>query len=372
MSSTNFSTDIDLSQNEARVLHSIIKMPNYSDQVIHGAIAMKKSTFSSIKTRLKEQNYYSRYFVPNFPKIGFELLLLTHGRLNQFSTFEERMRVAGDMFKSFTEDFHVVSEANQKYGLSISQNLTEYMKNHEKFLSLYQQNNFFGRQSIKSVAFPFEISRIHSFMDFESLVAEMFGFASEPYDTRKIIPTGKTKVVKLTRAEKKVLVGLVKYPEESDTLIANNIEVSRNTVANAKRKFLNNNICFPRVVPNFIKLGLNILNFTYRKFNTKLTETERKEAVEKVRELFAPFMFVSNDIEGFYISAHISMEDYKRSNDELMEFYQKKDYLLEDPVSYQLDISKMHFLKFFDFLPITLKIFGFDPDFGSQKKMNFD
>lgn len=365
MSSDRYNLNVDLSQNEARVLHSLVRMPNYSDQIIHSAISMKKSTFSSIKTRLKEQNYYNRYYVPNFPKIGFELLMMSHGRLNQFSSFEERMRVAGDMFKSFIEDFHTVSEGNQKYSLAIAENLTEFSKNHEKFLSLYQMNNFFGKKPVESIAFPFEISRIHSFMDFETLVAEMFGFASEPYESRKIIPTGRVKPVKLTRAEKKVLVGLVKYPEESDTLIANNIEVSRNTVANAKRKFLQSNICFPRVVPNFMKLGLNTLQLTYRKFNTKLTSAQREEAVEKVRELYAPFFYVSNDIEGFFISVHTSEDELKKVNEEMSTYYQQMDYLLEEPVSYILDVNSMHFLKFFDFLPGILKFYGFDKDFGN-------
>lgn len=359
--------DIDLSQNEARVLHSIIKMPNYSDQIIHSTIKMKKSTFSSIKTRLKEQDFYRRYFIPNFPKIGFELLMLQYGRLNQFSTFEERMRIAKDLLDNFVEDFHVVSEDNQKYMLSVSQNLTEYSKNQQAFLQLYLQNNFLSKKGMHTVAFPFEISRIHSFMDFESLVADLFGFASEPYGTRKVIPTGHVRVEKLTRAEKKVLAGLVKFPEESDTLIANNIEVSRNTVANAKRKFVSGGIAFPRVVPNLEKIGLKIMNFSYRRFNTKLKTTERLEAVEKVRQLLAPFMFVSNDVDGFITSAHTSMDEYNTINDELNEFYDANDYLMsEHTVSYQMKIDKINWIKMFDFLPSTLKIFNFNEDFGTS------
>ncbi len=65
---------IDLSQNEARVLHSLVRWPDLTDQAIHSEIGMKKSTFSSIKTRLKEQDYYSRLFIPNFPSC---MVLLT-------------------------------------------------------------------------------------------------------------------------------------------------------------------------------------------------------------------------------------------------------------------------------------------------------
>ncbi|MDH5647404.1 MAG: hypothetical protein OEZ01_15450, partial [Candidatus Heimdallarchaeota archaeon] len=243
----NRQLDIELSQNEARVLHSLVKWPNLTDQAIHSQIGMKKSTFSSIKTRLKENAYYTRYFLPNFPIIGHEMMMIMFGELNRFTTYEERMRIAKDMLQSFVEDFHMSSEGNKSFSLSVTQNFTEYSKNQERFFELYQENKFLSKQGMTTVAYPFELTKLHCFMDYESLIANLFGLASQKYEERKTIPTGRVNRIKLTRAERKVLVGLVKYPEESDTLIAENIGVSRNTVANAKRKFLSKGICFPRV-----------------------------------------------------------------------------------------------------------------------------
>ncbi len=359
---------IDLSQNEARVLHSLIKYADKSDQIIHQSINMKKSTFSSIKTRLSEQGYYRKYYIPNFPKIGFELLLVMFGELNRFSSYEERIRVAGDTVRSFDEDFHVVSGDNKAFNLSISINYTDYIKNIQRFLELYQLNNFLSKKGMNFAVYPFEISRIHSFMDYESLIAKLFGFSSETYDTRRIFEPKKVSKVKLTRAERKVLAGLIKYPEESDTLIAKNIAVSRNTVANAKRKFLSKRICFPRVVPNLEKLGLKVLNFTYRKFNSTMKESDRILGIEKVRTLFTPHFFISSDLDGFFISAHRSMDEYRAANDELMEFYEKSEYLLDEPISYQMNIETVHKIKEFDFLPMILKFFDFDSEFNFRDK----
>ncbi len=39
-------------------------------------------------------------------------------------------------------------------------------------------------------------------------------------------------------------MGLVEFPEESDTFIAEKVNVSRNTVANAKKKFHKQGIVF--------------------------------------------------------------------------------------------------------------------------------
>ena len=131
-------SDHGLSQNEARVLHSLIKWPDYTDHAVHSQIGMKKSTFSSIKTRLKENNYFNRYYVPNFPNIGLELLVAMHGHLTRFTTIEERMRVAEELLKGFVEDFHIASESNMAFNLSASENLTEYTKKSREIHSVVQ------------------------------------------------------------------------------------------------------------------------------------------------------------------------------------------------------------------------------------------
>ncbi len=349
-----------LSQNEARVLHSLVRWPNLSDQAIHSEIGMKKSTFSSIKARLREHDYYRRYYIPNFPLIGFQLLMVMHGHLNRFTTLSERMRVAEDTLKSFVEDFYVVSESNKAFSIAISQNYTEYSKNQELFNQIYSVNKFLTKAGMQIDAYPFEISRIRAFMDYEALVARLFGFGSSKYNEDLLIPTKGVQMIKLSKAERKVLAGLVKYPEESDTLIAEKVGVSRNTVANAKRKFLKNKICFPRVVPNLEKLGLKLLVFTHRKFNAWTTMEQREEAAELVRKIISPHFYVSKNLDGFLISAHSSFDEYNKAFDEVTKYYLKQDYIVDEPETYQISIAEMYIVKEFEFLPLTLKILGID------------
>ena len=115
-----------------------------------------------------------------------------------------------------------------------------------------------------------------------------------------VIPTGKGKKIKLTKAERKVLVGLVQHPDETDTLIAEQVGVSRNTVANAKRIF-EKGICFPRVVPNLEKLGFKLLAFNYRKFNPKISSQDRIDAIENGRDKLNPHFYISKNLDGFII-----------------------------------------------------------------------
>ena len=353
---------LELSENESRVLWALIKYPEETDQTIHSMIRMKKSTFSSIKTRLREQGFFERVYVPNFPKIGFELFLIMFGQLNRFSTFEERMRVAGDSLKEFVEDFYVVSESNKAFNLSISENFTEYSKNQEKFYQMYSEQKFLTREGMKSEAFPFEISRIRAFLDYDAIIAEHFNFESSNYSNELVIPYGKTKKQKLSKAEKKVLVGLVEFPEESDTFIAEKVNVSRNTVANAKKKFHKQGIVFPRIIPNLDKLGFKILVFTYRKFNAKTTMEQREEAAELVRKNLSPFFYVSKNLDGFLISAHKSFEEYNLAMDEVMRYYLKNEYITDEPITFTMSIPNLKYIKEFNFLPMVKKILGFDPN----------
>jgi DNA-binding Lrp family transcriptional regulator len=352
----------DLSQNEARVLHSLVKWPELADNEIHSRIGMKKSTFSSIKNRLKENDYFHRFFIPNFPKLGFELSMIMFGQLNRFSTVEERERVAGDLLRSFREDFFQASEGNKTFHLSVSQNYSEYSKNLQQFYRVYSENRFLSKEGLSTIAFPFELSRVKSFLDYESLLSKLFGFASEPYENRKTIATGPTKRVKLTKAQRKVLIGLIKYPDETDTLIADDVGVSRNTVANAKRKFLKQEILLPRVVPNIDKLGMKLLNFTYRKFNPKITMDDRAEASELVRSTLAPHFYVSKNLDGFLISAHANYDEFSQAYDELMRYYTKKEYILDEPVSYQISIPDMHVTRNNIFLDVVTKVLDFNLD----------
>ncbi len=355
-------TVISLSENEKRVLHALVKWPALSDQAIHSRIKMKKSTFSSIKARLRERGFYRKYFVPNFPVIGFELMHVLFGNLNRFTTYEERMRVAGDVIQSFKEDYLVMTESNKAVNLSISSNFTEYSKNLENFFKIYSENKFLTKESMKVLTFPFEISRIRSFMDFEPLVAKVCNLDRNEEAEELIIPTGPTDIAKLTTAEKKVLVGLIKYSEESDTLIAEKVGVSRNTVANAKRKFLKNKICFPKIVPDLDKLGLKLLVFTYRRFNPKSTMEERNEAIKLVKEKLSPHFYISKNLEGILVSAHTNFEEYNKAHDEVMKFYLKHDYITEEPVTLQFSLPNIAYLKDYNFLNVVTKILGFEPD----------
>ena len=61
------------------------------------------------------------------------------------------------------------------------------------------------------------------------------------------------------------------------------------------------------------------------------------------------------------VSAHSSMDEFNKSYDELMSYYMKHEFIIDEPISYQMNIPSMNTTKELNFLPITLKVLGFDP-----------
>ena len=65
---------INLKSNEQKVLYGLIAFPSQKDTDICTKLGMRKSTFSTIKTRLEEQKLFRRVMLPGFPRINAELL----------------------------------------------------------------------------------------------------------------------------------------------------------------------------------------------------------------------------------------------------------------------------------------------------------
>ena len=350
-------TPKSLSKNEAKVLYALIKYAGMKDQEIHERIGMKKSTFSSIKLRLIKEEMYKTYFVPSFPRTGFELFVALYGQLNRLTTIEERMRLAGDMLKSFDEDFFIVSENNKAFNLAVSSNYTEYDKNYSKFLQLYSLNNFLTDNGMTVVPFPFETSNFHAFMDFQPMIERIFGIPITVSD-KLSIPREPISDPGFSNAEVKVFVGLVTYPGKPDTFIAKEMQVSRNTVASAKKRFLQDGLIYAKVIPNLTKLGLNLLAFIHKKFNPASTVEDRKEATTLVKKELTPFFYVTKNLDGIIITAFKDHFEFNNVWGNVLKTFLRKDYIREEPLMYDLSIPQMKVIKHYDFMHIVKKQFS--------------
>lgn len=81
-----------LSENEGKVLYAITKYPDLPDKAIAKKASLNKITVSQIKKRLIEERYIDTVRIPNLKKLGCELMLFMHGKLNPDISKETRQK----------------------------------------------------------------------------------------------------------------------------------------------------------------------------------------------------------------------------------------------------------------------------------------
>ena len=84
--------DGGLSENEGKVLYTLIKYPDLPDKSLAKKASLNKITVSQIKKRLIEEGYIETVRIPNLQKLGCELMLFMHGKLNPQINKETRRK----------------------------------------------------------------------------------------------------------------------------------------------------------------------------------------------------------------------------------------------------------------------------------------
>lgn len=177
---------------------------------------------------------------------------------------------------------------------------------------------------------------------------------------------------KLTDNEKRVLYGLIRYPECRDRQLAEKMGIKHSTVIAIRRRLQENGYVRTIRFPLLHKFGCELLAVIYTNFNPviplakRLTITEEK--IEASEELF---FSMGESEKGFSLSLSKDYTNIGRINDVRTETFGslgllEKDYPSE--VIFPLAISKIY--RFFDFAPLVKRYFSLPTDTGEA--MDFE
>lgn len=107
----------------------------------------------------------------------------------------------------------------------------------------------------------------------------------------------------LTKNEKKVLYGLVKYPELKELELASLINVRLSTLTSIKRRLQHQGLVHTAMVPMVNKLGCELMVVTHTNFNPVIPLEERVKTTKKTIEIFDEIFFsVGEQEKGFSLS----------------------------------------------------------------------
>ena len=351
---------IDLTKNEEKVLYGLVKYPDLSDIAIHEKMSVKKSTFAVLKKKLRENGYYSTIRVPILQHIGCTFLIFSYLNLNRKTTLKERLKIIKENSDTFAEEFFTVTEANNAVNISIAKNMTDFERNFAQVIRVYEDNNLLGEDGITTVRYPFELTRCLSFFDYAPVLNRVLGLNIESKESKgsKKLPLKimDVKNVDLSKFEKKIFHGLIKYPEDSDANIAKKVKCARQSVTKAKERFYEEGRIKKKRYLNLKKLGFEILAVTHSKCNPRKTLEERDAGIEYISDIKTPIFHISKNFDRISITPYKDFEDFHNLHDTSFNFCSKKEVCVGEPKTILLSIPRMTIIKNNIYAPLVEKV----------------
>ena len=194
-----------------------------------------------------------------------------------------------------------------------------------------------------------------------------FNLDSEPEAEIENVDFGDTEKIELSDTEKNAYCILISYPELSDSDVGRELGVSRHTVSRLRRKFEENNLMGRLNLPNFVKLGFEILVFYHISFDPRNPpDMDNDQAVSLMSN--STIFLASRRFEAVMISIYKNYDDYRKDMMKVMQVLKENQWIAEDPMIITYGLSTMVFIKDFKFAPIASKIIGCD--FWVKKLLN--
>lgn len=348
-----------LSRNEQLVLYHLVRYPMLSDKDAYKMIGMRQSTYSTIKKKLKELGIFYTSYAPILQHLGSELLVIWYVTLNRKTRTQDRLALTRNDLLGASELFTIVSESNQAILLSMNKNIANHVSISDQIVQLYEKYDFL--EDIHYVLFPFDVSYIFSFFDFAPLLNRIFKI--EPPD--KLVGDtdvnsdqvkGKVKFTELNELEKKVFLGLVRYPDLSDSLLSERIGCSRQVFTRIKLRLLHEKLIKKRSIISLEKLGFKILAMTHSKFNPLKPVYSRQRCIQKIVNIQTPIFNIARNPESVMLTAFRDFEEFKMLHHEFVTFCEEHDTLRGDPVTILLSIPRIFEIKWLVYEPLVRKM----------------
>ncbi|MEF8879024.1 MAG: helix-turn-helix domain-containing protein [Candidatus Thermoplasmatota archaeon] len=173
----------------------------------------------------------------------------------------------------------------------------------------------------------------------------------------------------LTKNEKKVLYGLINYPDLNNRELADKIKVKLSTLTSIKRRLSDKNFYHSLTVPMLNCLGCELLAVIHTRFNPVIPLEERVKTTKSTIEVFEEIFFsVGEQEKGFSLSLSTDYSNISRINEIRTETFGNLGLLEEetpDEVIFPFETSKI--IKFFDFGEIIREVFNIEDKNNDNK-----
>jgi DNA-binding MarR family transcriptional regulator len=323
-----------LNPNEQLVLYGLVRYPLQNDRELAKTLKLKMTTLTAIKNRLKKQKYYVKTRIPVLQKLDAELFCIINIDFNPSIQNDELFNKLKLLTSKAPEFFFAAVEGGHGFGLAFSRNYSEILDTIEKLSYNARSNRVIenvGTPTENLILFPLKNSRMFNFFDFGPILSREFdlNFGDEP---DILFPSPQNpEEIKLTNIEKKVLYGLVNYPNLPDSKISEKIGITRQVISKMKNTFEEEGLIRTKIVPDFKKLGFEILTVSTHNHNPATPVEKREEGIELIMQEVPHILLISSNLESVMMCLCKNFVEFQNLKTKALTFYKKHDFLLGEP-----------------------------------------
>lgn len=354
-----------LSANEKKVLYGLVSLPAENDKKIAKGLDIKYSTFNTVRQRLFERGLFMPVKIPALHRLGCEMMAIVYTSFNPIIPVEKRVEMTREKIEIFDEMIHSVGEIHRGFSLSFSENYTNLCRINDVRMNFFGEKNLLEDEHPTVVIFPFKLSNIHRFFDYSPFLREYFKMDSIledlPADSAIRNPPAIAELfehsgkIKLTNAEKRVLLSAVKNPSHNYARIAEETNMSRHTVSAAHRKLETNGIISSVNIPNLKKLGIGIITLSHIRLSPKSGNVKEKIETEIGRSPYLVIM-AGREFEIVTISAFKNYEFFKSEKWRMLRLLKEHGISGETQINRLFSLNKLQTIKNLCFAPLVANL----------------
>ena len=166
----------------------------------------------------------------------------------------------------------------------------------------------------------------------------------------------------MTRLEKRVFLGLTRYPELSDNGVGKRIGVSRQSVSKMRKRFESERLLVQAQIPDVLKMGAEIVSVSWFEFAPGASQATRKKAMDwSLRELPVVFQAAGSH-GGMMMHLERNFEDLQRHRHGLARFFSDKGLLKGEPRIVNFSAGDTILVRDFNFAPAVKRVLGMDSE----------
>jgi DNA-binding Lrp family transcriptional regulator len=316
------------------------------------------TTVTAIKNRLKKNKYYYTVRIPVLQNLGCELLMASMINLNPGTLDKDKLDVHEEVLgEKVPEVIYSIIDSDVGFFIGISKNFSELYDGITNMERLYKQKNIIDISRPSYYFFPFQHSRIYNFFDYAPIIKFTFNLSVKGEDEEAlpdVMP--KTDLTKLSNVEKRVLYGLIRYPDIPDSKIADKIDVTRQVVSRLRKSFEYDGILKTLKIPNLKILGYEILAISHFIHNPNIPPEDRGKGIKEILSDFPQIFIINGNQESLMINISRDFTEFQELKNKAHAHLRKNDFIIGEPKTFVFSIPKLRTIVEHNYATLVEKI----------------